>query len=348
MKLAIAIIILIAGFITVLLLTPVARRLALYLGAVDRPTARKIHRRPIPRLGGLAIYGGFLLVLLVSRPWTPPVTGLALGSTLIVLLGIWDDRRELPAKIKLAGQVAAAVAVVAFGVRVEFLTNPFNGLIFLGTMAIPVTVLWIVGITNALNLIDGLDGLAAGTAAIAAVTVAVVAWMEGQTTVAFYALALAVCAAGFLRYNFFPAKIFMGDTGSMFLGFNLASLAILGLTKTATIISLLVPVVILGWPIVDTFWAILRRYRNHQPIMAPDKQHLHHQLLNLGLSQRQAVLVVYILDGCLGACAILLNLLPPAQGILLLLLIFTLVAVGCYLVRTASRHRATSELPRQM
>lgn len=343
-----AVIVLITGFVAVVLLTPAVRRLAVYLGAVDMPSARKIHRHPIPRLGGVAIYGGFLLVLLLSRPWTPPVTGLALGSTLIVLLGIWDDRRELPAKIKLAGQVAAAILVVAFGVRVDFLTNPFDGLIFLGAMAAPVTVIWIVGITNALNLIDGLDGLAGGTAAIAAVTVAVVAWMEGQTTAAFYALALALCAMGFLRYNFFPAKIFMGDTGSMFLGFNLASLAIMGLTKTATIISFLVPVVILGWPIVDTFWAILRRYRNHRPITAPDKQHLHHQLLKLGLSQRQAVLVVYILDGCLGACAILLNLLPPAQGILLLLLIFTLMAVGCYLVRAASRNRVPSELTHQM
>ncbi|TDA68690.1 MAG: undecaprenyl/decaprenyl-phosphate alpha-N-acetylglucosaminyl 1-phosphate transferase [Clostridia bacterium] len=348
MSLTTTIVILVAGFVVVLLLTPTVRRLAVYLGAVDMPAARKVHRQPIPRLGGLAIYGGFLLVLLLSRPWAPPVTGLTLGSTLIVLVGIWDDCRELSAKVKLAAQVAAAVVVVVFGIRVDFFTNPFDGLIFLGALAAPVTVIWIVGITNALNLIDGLDGLAGGTAAIAAVTVAVVAWMEGQPTAAFYALALSLCALGFLRYNFFPAKIFMGDTGSMFLGFNLAILAIMGLTKTATIISFLVPVVILGWPIIDTFWAILRRYRNHQPIMAPDKQHLHHQLLNLGLSQRQAVLVVYILDGCLGACAILLNLLPPAQGILLLVVILAMVAVGCYLVRAASHHRVSSELTRQM
>lgn len=331
------------GFAVTWALTPLVRRLALRLGAVDMPDGRKVHAAPTPRLGGLAIYGGFLAVLLLTWPWPRPILGLALGGTLVVLLGILDDCRGLSAYLKLAGQVAAALVVVGLGVKVDFLTNPFDGFIFLGYLAVPVTVIWIVGITNALNLIDGLDGLAAGTAAIAAVTMGIVAWMEGQTAIAGYAFALAVAALAFLRYNFSPAKIFMGDTGSMFLGLNLAVLAILGLTKTATILSLLVPVIILGWPIIDTFWAIIRRYRHRQPVFAPDKQHLHHQLLNLGLNQRQAVTVVYILDGCLGASAVLVNLLSPAQATVLLLVLFAMVAVGCYLVRAAGRHQPAGE-----
>lgn len=325
-------------------LTPLVRRLALRLGAVDIPGSRKVHHLPVPTMGGLAIFVGFGAVLLFTWPWPRPVLGLALGGVLVVLLGIWDDCRELSPRGKLLGQVAAALVMVALGVKVDFVSNPFDGMIFLGFLAVPATVLWVVGITNALNLIDGLDGLAAGTAAIAALSMGIVAWMEGQMVVALYAFSLAACALAFLRYNFSPARIFMGDTGSMFLGLNLAGLAVLGFTKTTTVLSLLVPVIILGWPIVDTFWAIVRRYHHRQSIFAADKQHLHHQLLNLGLSQRQAVTVIYVLNGCLGAAAVLVNVLSLVEGIVLLLVLFTLVAVGCYLVRAAGRHSPSSEV----
>ncbi|MEW6662941.1 MAG: glycosyltransferase family 4 protein [Bacillota bacterium] len=306
-------------FAIVYIATPLVKRLAFRVGAMDDPDERKVHSRVMPRLGGLAIYLGFTLAILVTQPLTKTVWGLLLGGTLIMLLGMADDIKGLSPRIKLAGQVAAALILVAFGVRVTFLTNPFDGMLPLHNLAIPVTVLWIIGITNAVNLIDGLDGLAAGTAGIAAVTMAVVTILAGQTAIAALALILGASLAGFLRYNFHPAQIFMGDSGSMFLGFNLAALAILGLTKGATVISLFIPVVILGIPIMDTLFAIVRRLFNRKPIFQPDKQHLHHCLLNMGLSHRQTVVVIYLVNICLGVSAVLLTQLTTDQSVLMLI-----------------------------
>lgn len=305
-------------FVVVYLATPVVKKLAFKVRAIDDPDERKVHSRVMPRLGGLAIYLGFTLAILVTQPLTNAVWGLLLGGTVIMLLGVADDIKGLSPRVKLAGQVAAALILVAFGIRVEFLTNPFAGMFPLASLVIPVTLLWIIGITNAINLIDGLDGLAAGTSGIAAVTMAVVTALEGHTAIAALALILGASLAGFLRYNFYPAQIFMGDSGSMFLGFILAALAIMGLTKGATVISLFIPVVILGIPIMDTLFAIVRRFFNRKPIFQPDKQHLHHCLLNIGLSHRQTVLAIYLVNICLGISAVFLTQLTTDQSVVML------------------------------
>ncbi|BCV20137.1 glycosyltransferase family 4 protein [Moorella sp. Hama-1] len=316
-----------AGIVS-FLLTPLLCRLAPRLGAVDKPNARKIHHTLMPRLGGVAIYAGFLAAYWLGGAHFREYPGLLLAGSFIIVVGIIDDIRSLSPWMKLLGQIVAAAILVAYGVRVDFLTNPFNGLVILGKMAIPVTILWLVGVTNALNLVDGLDGLAAGTSLIAAVTIAVVAWFNGEFVVAFLSLALAAATLGFLPFNFHPARIFMGDSGSMFLGFNLAALATIGLTKSATIISLFIPVIILGLPILDTLFAIIRRFLNHRPIFAPDKGHLHHRLLAQGWSQRQAVGIIYLVDACLGGSAILLSRVATDQGVLILVGLAVIILVG--------------------
>ncbi|GAW93130.1 glycosyltransferase family 4 protein [Calderihabitans maritimus] len=318
----------VAAFGIALLVTPFIRKVAISMGAVDIPNERKIHKEPMPRMGGLALYLAFVIPVLLIQPLDRPLMGLVAGGSIILVLGLADDFFGISPSVKLLGQVIGALVLVFFGVQVDFLTNPFDGMIFLGKLAVPVTIFWVIGITNAVNLIDGLDGLASGTSAIAAVTVAVVAMAEGQVQVGYYALILAAAVLGFLRYNFFPAKIFMGDSGSLFLGFNLAALAVMGLTKGATIISLFVPVLILGIPILDTFFAILRRYISGRSIFQADREHLHHRLLEVGLSHRQAVLVIYALNGILGASAILLTRLTTDQGVIILIGIVMLVFLG--------------------
>ncbi len=316
-----------------LVATPWVRRQAFRWGAVDRPNARKVHKGVMPRLGGLAVYAGFVTAVLVTIQPTRSLYGLLLGMTLIMLLGALDDIRGLSPRVKLAGQVAAALVLLPLGVQVYFVTNPFNGhIVDLGWLGIPITIFWVVAVTNAVNLIDGLDGLAGGVSCIAALTMAVVGWTQwqvfgaaGQREVIMLALMLAAALLGFLRYNFHPAKIFLGDSGSMLLGYTLAVMAIMGLTKSVTAVSVLVPLVILGIPLLDTFFAVLRRYHRHRPIFQPDKEHLHHQLLALGLSHRQAVLVIYGISALLGASAVVLNLVATDQALALLAVLAVIV-----------------------
>jgi UDP-GlcNAc:undecaprenyl-phosphate GlcNAc-1-phosphate transferase len=296
-----------------LLATPWAGRLAFHIGAVDRPNKRKIHQQNMPRLGGLAVYVGFLAAG-VLLPLEPRLTGLLLGGTVILLLGLLDDTRGLSPKVKLLGQSAAAAIVVAFGIRIDFINNPFNGYLYLGDFSFPFTVLWIVAITNAINLIDGLDGLASGVSAIVLFTFAVIAHQIGQSTVSLLALALAGAILGFLRYNFYPAKIFLGDCGSMFLGFMIAVLAVFGLLKGLTVVTFVVPVIVLGVPVFDTCFAILRRFCERRPIFQADKGHLHHRLLSRGYSHRQAVLFIYFLSLLFSAGALLLIYNTTASG----------------------------------
>lgn len=317
-------------------LTPWIKKLAYRVGALDLPERRKVHNGVMPRLGGLAIYLSFVAVVLVTRELTPAIMGLLAGATAIVLVGIVDDIRGLSARIKLVGQIGAALAMISFGIKVEFLTNPLNGeLIFLGWLGIPLTVLWLVAVTNAVNLIDGLDGLAGGVSCIAALTLGAVALTQwqvfgigGQGEVIALAFMLACATLGFLRYNFHPAKIFLGDTGSMFLGFTLAALAVMGVAKSTTAISVFIPLVILGIPLLDTVFAVMRRYLTRRPIFQPDKEHLHHQLLAMGLTHRQTVLVIYAVSGVLGLSAVLLNLLSTDQAAILLLVLATAAIMG--------------------
>lgn len=340
------------AFGSALLVTPLVRKWAFKCGALDRPNQRKVHKRVMPRLGGLAIYLSFVVAVLLTREITAQVAGLLLGGSLIVLLGIIDDIKGLSPRLKLAGQVAAACAVIPFGLEVKFLTNPFSDeLITLGILSIPVTVMWIVSVTNAVNLIDGLDGLAGGTSCIAALTLAAVVWIEtilaggsspGQWNAIMLALILAAAVLGFLRYNFYPAKIFLGDSGSMYLGFSVAALAVMGLAKSATFISVIIPVVILGIPLLDTVFAIVRRYCGHKPIFQPDKEHLHHRLLQIGLSHCQAVLCIYGVNIVLGLSAIILTLLTPKQAAVFLVVLSTAVLVAANKIGvTGAGSRAT-------
>jgi len=311
-----------------LLLTPPIRRLALRAGAVDKPGERKVHNVPVPCWGGLGIFLGFTAAVLLSVPLNREIAGLLLGGLVALTVGLIDDWRELSPWVKLAGQVAAAVVAVAFGVSIKFVTNPFGGLIGLGYFSIPVTILWIVAITNAINLVDGLDGLAAGVAVISAGTVAVVSSGQGAPLVACLALLLGAASLGFLPHNFHPARIFMKDAGSMFLGFMLASLSAIGLTKSATAFSLILPILILGIPIFDMLFAIVRRVLQGRHIFTPDRGHLHHRLLDLGLTHRQAVLLIYAINLLLGGSAVLLTYLTTEQGLVMLFLLLSAILVA--------------------
>ena len=284
---------LIIALLASFLLTPYIKRLAVGIGAVDRPDKRKVHTRVMPRLGGLAIYLATVLAIVCSMPVTRDLLGILLGGTWIVIVGVLDDKYSLPAKVKLVGQMIAAGILVAFDIKIEWLNNPFGGYLYLEYFSIPFTVFWVISFINVVNLIDGLDGLAAGVSGIASITVILVAVHQGYFPVATLTAALAGGIIGFIHYNFNPATIFMGDTGSMFIGYMLAAISIFGAVKSAATIALIVPAIALGLPIMDTAFAILRRYSNGRPIFQPDKGHLHHRLLAMGLSQRQAVLLMY-------------------------------------------------------
>lgn len=289
------------------MVTPSVQRLAVRWGAVDKPEARKVHKGIIPRLGGLAIYAGFIAAVLASVHMTWELLGILVGGTAILLLGVVDDVYQISAKTKLLGQIAAASVLLLFDIRIDWLTNPFGSMIYLDMWAIPITLIWVVSLTNTLNLIDGLDGLAAGVSVIAAVTIFLMAVELNFWLVAVLTAALAGSALGFLYFNFSPAKIFMGDTGSMFLGYMLAAVSLVGTVKSAATIALIVPMVALGLPILDTACAIIRRFNNGQPIFKPDRGHLHHRLLDMGLTQKQVVLILYLVTIVLGVSAIVMT-----------------------------------------
>jgi len=324
---------------------PYVIQLAMRLGAVDQPEQRKVHKHVMPRLGGLGIFSAFIIILLFGVQVSDPILGIMIGGTVIFIVGMLDDIYQLPPWVKLIGQSIAAAIAIYFGVVVNFVTNPFDGPIHLGYLSIPVTFLWIVGISNAINLIDGLDGLAAGVSGIAAVTIGFVAYTQGQQTVFVAAFILVAAIIGFLPYNFHPARTFMGDGGSNFLGFILGCLAVMGLTKSTAVISLFVPIVILGIPIFDTFFAIIRRINNKAPIFMPDKSHLHHRLMAIGYGHRKTVLIIYSISGFFGLVAILLNFVnrPGATLVLAVLLLFIVAGAEKIGMRTGG----TIEIPKR-
>lgn len=314
------------ALIVAYVLTPGVKKLAIKVGAVDKPNARKVHTHAIPRLGGLAIYIGFMAAVLFCVPVRHELLALLLGCTAIVALGIWDDICNIPAKVKLVGQIVAACIPIAFGIQIEWLTNPFGTLIVLPELvAVPVTIFWIIGFTNTVNLIDGLDGLAAGVSFIASVSMFLLAYTMNQYLPAMIIVAMAGAALGFLQYNFNPAKIFMGDTGSMLLGYTMAVAAVLGLVKTAATIALVVPLIALGLPILDTLFAIIRRKMSGVPIFQPDKGHLHHRLLALGMSQKQAVLIMYFVSIVLGIVALFVANVNYQTGIATVLVVLAVI-----------------------
>ena len=291
--------------------TPIARKLAPRLGVMDQPSARKIHTRPMPRLGGAAIYLAFILALLIfeDRHYISQLVGILTGATLISFCGIWDDRWGLRPLLKLGvGQPLAALILIASGVRVSFLHHPvLNAL---------VTVFWVVGITSALNLLDNMDGLSAGVATVAAAFFLLLAAMNGQYLVGSLAAALLGACLGFLFYNFNPASIFMGDSGSLFIGFVLAAVGIkLRFPGRMDVVTWMIPVVILGVPIFDTTLVVVSRLRRGlNPITHPGKDHLSHRLVAMGWTQREAVMAIYLICGGLGLVALFLTQASVVEG----------------------------------
>ena len=318
------------SFLFALILTPVVRNLAVKMGAVDVPKdARRMHDHPIPRMGGLAIFLGFLLSALLFVPMNGQLQGALLGAVIIVVLGIFDDIYSLGAKFKLVIQIIAALIAVGAGNTIVALSNPnllsANPYWELGWLSIPVTVIWIVGMTNAVNLIDGLDGLACGVSSISSLTLLVIALLLGEPWVALLVAALAGGCLGFLPYNMNPAKIFMGDTGSTFLGYILAVISVQGLFKMYTLISFVVPFLLFGLPIFDTCFAFIRRIAHGQSPMHADRSHVHHRLIDMGFSQKQAVAVLYVITAILGLSAVVLTTSGAVKAMLLL---FAFCAAG--------------------
>ena len=317
---------LLTALVVSFLMTPVVKSFAYKVGAIDVPKdERRMHHKPIPRLGGLAIFAGFMasILLFVDIRLNPQMQSILLGAVIIVVLGVVDDIMALPAKLKFVIQIAAALIPALNGVSIQALSNPNifspNAYWVLNWLSIPVTVLWIVGITNAVNLIDGLDGLANGVSAISAATVLVIALITSDAQVAVVMAALVGACVGFLPYNLNPAKMFMGDTGATFLGFILSTMSIQGLFKFYAVISFAVPFLILGLPIFDTAFAMIRRMAHGQSPMHADRGHIHHRLIDMGLNQKQAVAVLYMISAILGLSAVVLTTSGPVKAMLLLM-----------------------------
>jgi len=315
--------------------TPLMIRLAKHMGAIDVPKdGRRVHKVPTPRLGGLAIFLGFLAGLLYLYEIDSRMVGVLTGAAIIVTLGFFDDIKPLPAKFKFLVQIIAAVIVIRSGVRIDHVSNPLhfmfpdNEYIIFGNWSYPLTLLWIVGVTNAINLVDGLDGLAAGISIISAVTLFVAAQTTGQPFAAFLASILAASTLGFLPYNFNPAKIFMGDTGALFLGYMLSVISVMGVLKGAAALSILVPIFAIGLPIYDTLFAMIRRASNGKSMMEADKGHLHHKLLDAGMSQRQAVITLYSISAVLGFSAVVLVEATLKVAFVLVFAVFLLASMG--------------------
>ncbi len=324
-----------------IVLIPIIIRLSHRFKWYDLPDRRKIHTGLIPRLGGSGLFISFvaasiltpILFLLLARgksapPFNFSIIMALLGMMLIHLFGLYDDFKNLKALLKFFLQLASAAIVTAGGYLISSITIPYIGSIPLGILAYPVTIIWIVGISNAVNLIDGMDGLAGGICAFAAFSMGVIALIQGVPNTAIFAFALFGSVIGFLFFNFPPAKIFMGDSGSLFLGFTLAVLPLMGISKASAFGTLIVPITLLMIPIIDTAAAIIRRLKQKRPIISPDKQHIHHKLLDIGLSERQILSVLYGICLYLGIVSITSVILPKEMNVYLVLVVWVGSLVG--------------------
>ncbi|WP_018130800.1 MraY family glycosyltransferase [Effusibacillus pohliae] len=305
------------AFFIVYALVPVMRAIALRTGFVDIPNQRKIHRDPIPLLGGAAMFVGFFVTTMLMGEVDREYIGLALGALVIFVIGLVDDYaktrgKDFPALPKFIGQLLAASILIYFGIRIEGITIPFGGgagyYQFDYWLSVIGTILWVVGITNMFNFLDGVDGLAGGIAAISATTLLFISILKGQTDSAMFATTLIAISLAFLRHNFHPARIFMGDSGATFLGFTLAAIAVEGAFKAATLVSVAVPVLALGVPIFDFFYVTIRRLKENRPLHKADKAHTFHQLMRSGMTQIQAVAFLYLLGICFSLASIIVVL----------------------------------------
>lgn len=325
----------VAAFVFSFVSTPLVEKLAYKWNAIDVPKdGRRMHKRAIPRLGGLAIIFGFAVAVLCFGVKTREVLAILTGSFIIAVMGIVDDIKALDAKPKFFIQILAALVVVIGGdMKIQVFSNPnilsdSAYLIMPEWISVIVTTVWIVFITNAVNFIDGLDGLAAGVSAIMSVSLVFIATRLGEYYVAVMGVALMGACFGFLPYNFNPAKIFMGDTGSTFLGFMLASVSILGMFKSYAIISFAVPVLIMGLPLFDASFAMIRRIAKGQSPMKADRGHLHHRLIDMGFSQKQSVFILYIISGLLGISAIVLAESGALKAVMLLACVLVVILIS--------------------
>lgn len=321
------------ALVIAVLATPISMKLAGLWGAIAYPGGRHVHNRPIPRLGGLAIYAAFWIAALVMQEWDKSIWGLFIGSTVILAVGIWDDICEIRPLVKLFCQIAAASLLFFFDFSMDVISLPFVdhpvdfGALGLSTVGIILMIFWVVGLVNTVNVSDGLDGLAAGICFIVALLLFWSANRIDQVPAAHLTLALAGSLLGFLFFNFPPARVFMGDSGSMFLGYIIGGISIMGLLKTATILGLVFPLLVLGMPVTDLTFAIIRRKLRGQSIATADRGHLHHRLLDAGLTQRQAVLSMYGISACFGVAAVLGAMGQWIWAFAVLLVVFSLLII---------------------
>jgi UDP-GlcNAc:undecaprenyl-phosphate GlcNAc-1-phosphate transferase len=318
----------IVALILSLVITPVIIKLAHKLNFVDKPGDRKINTKIIATAGGTAIYLAFMIPLRFFIPANPTIKGIIIGGSFMLILGLLDDKFEISASLKFGGQIIGALILIYYGVKINFITNPFGGFIYLGIYTIPFTVFWIVSVINTINLIDGLDGLAAGVSIIAVLTLFAVGLQENQIVAPMLAILLAGSCLGFLKYNFNPAEIFMGDTGSMFIGYIIAAVSITGALKSATAVTIFVPMLALAIPILDTTFAIVRRVFNDRPIGEADHGHIHHRLLAIGMNQKQAVISVYIISVILGTVAFVINGIKFDHALIIFIAVILSVIYG--------------------
>ncbi|HAG04692.1 MAG TPA: undecaprenyl-phosphate alpha-N-acetylglucosaminyl 1-phosphate transferase [Lachnospiraceae bacterium] len=322
------------AFVVSVVLTPVAKKLAYKFKAIDYPRSRGMNKEPVPRMGGFAIVLGFMCSMLVLSVFmkelhTKQFLGFICGGAIIVIVGMLDDVYQLSAKVKLVFQIIVGIIVVSTGTKLNFIMWPMWQ--YLKPFSAPITVFWIVGLINAVNLIDGLDGLAAGVTCIESTCLAILCTMSGSTLAAVITIALAGAAMGFLPRNFAPAEIYMGDTGSTFLGYVLAVCSCIGVFKSYALLSVLLSVLAMALPILDTSFAMIRRAANHKPIMSPDRGHLHHKLIDMGYTSKQAVIILYALSIGSATMAVIIALQDIRATITLL--IFFLIIIILLVVR---------------
>ncbi|MCE5035503.1 glycosyltransferase family 4 protein [Staphylococcus haemolyticus] len=303
-----------------LILTPMIIKVSIKFDLVDRPNFRKVHTKPVSVLGGTVILLSFLIGIWLGHPIEREVKPLVMGAIVMYLVGLIDDIYDLKPILKLIGQIVAASIVAFYGITIDFISFPMGPTIHFGILSIPITIIWIVAITNAINLIDGLDGLASGVSAIGLITIAFIAILQANVFIIMICSVLIGSLLGFLCFNFHPAKIFLGDSGALLIGFIIGFLSLLGF-KNITFISLFFPIVILAVPFIDTLFAMIRRMRNGQHIMQADKSHLHHKLLALGYSHRETVLLIYSIAILFSLSSIILYLSQPLGVLLMFILI---------------------------